>query len=329
MPGAESQRGPGGVRAAALARGAAAPDPRGGGRVPGPRRPGERGARGGDGAARPGARRHARAAQWPLRARPGGARRARGVVQATAESEHVRGLVTRRAAAGAGAAARRGRGGLLPADQLGRPRTGGEVSARADRPRRCPRARTRWRPGSTPGGGDVGRRRRCRRWSWLPWRTPRSRRRARSCGATESSARAVERALVQATGLDPTGVVVTEAGHAAQGGPAYLGALAAYATGTPEGVGLWLGHCADAVVAGAAHGRADLRRGARGPADLAPPGRAGPRRRRDPPAGPKVKGFLWRRGGGTHGGKSTDEKSDDHRDPIGHPRAGSPLVDRS
>ena len=67
-------------------------------------------------------------------------------------------------------------------------------------------------------------------------------------------ARAVERALVQATGLDPTGVAVTEAGHATQGGPAYLGALAAYATGTPEGLGLWIGHCADAVVAGAEQG---------------------------------------------------------------------------
>ena len=65
-------------------------------------------------------------------------------------------------------------------------------------------------------------------------------------------ARALERAVVQASGLDPTGVVVTEAGHAAQGGPAYLGALAAYGTGTPEGVRLWLEHCAAAVVAGAA-----------------------------------------------------------------------------
>jgi hypothetical protein len=61
--------------------------------------------------------------------------------------------------------------------------------------------------------------------------------------------------LVQATGLDPTGVVVTEAGHAAQGGPAYLGALAAYGTGTREGVALWVGHCADAVVAGAQAGQ--------------------------------------------------------------------------
>ena len=46
-------------------------------------------------------------------------------------------------------------------------------------------------------------------------------------------ARAMERAVIHSTGLDPTGVVVPEAGHGAQGGPAYLGALAAY--GTPRG----------------------------------------------------------------------------------------------
>lgn len=67
-------------------------------------------------------------------------------------------------------------------------------------------------------------------------------------------ARAMERAVIQSTGLDPTGVAVPEVGHGAQGGPAYLGALAAYGTGTPEGVALWLGHCSAAVVAGAEEG---------------------------------------------------------------------------
>ncbi|MDF2090901.1 Fic family protein [Knoellia sp. 3-2P3] len=67
-------------------------------------------------------------------------------------------------------------------------------------------------------------------------------------------ARAMERAVIQATGLDPTGVAVPEVGHGAQGGPAYLGALAAYGTGSPEGVALWLGHCCEAIVAGAAEG---------------------------------------------------------------------------
>jgi len=67
-------------------------------------------------------------------------------------------------------------------------------------------------------------------------------------------ARAMERAVVQASGLDPTGVAVVELGHGAGGGAAYLGALAAYGSGTPQGVALWLTHCAQAVVAGAEEG---------------------------------------------------------------------------
>lgn len=67
-------------------------------------------------------------------------------------------------------------------------------------------------------------------------------------------ARAMERLVIQASGLDPTGVAVPEVGHGAGGGPAYLGALAAYGTGRPEGVALWLQHCADAVEAGAQEG---------------------------------------------------------------------------
>jgi Fic family protein len=67
-------------------------------------------------------------------------------------------------------------------------------------------------------------------------------------------ARALARAVVHARGLDPTGVAVVEAGHATQGGPAYLGALAAYATGSTDGVRLWLEHSADAVVAAARAG---------------------------------------------------------------------------
>ena len=69
-------------------------------------------------------------------------------------------------------------------------------------------------------------------------------------------ARALERAAVKALGLDPTGVAVPEAGHRGQGGPAYLGALTAYALGTPEGVTLWVTHCAKAIQAAAAEGRA-------------------------------------------------------------------------
>lgn len=69
-------------------------------------------------------------------------------------------------------------------------------------------------------------------------------------------ARALERSLVQATGLDPTGVAVTELGHFRQGLPAYVGALAAYSSGTREGVRLWLEHCCAALVSAADEGRA-------------------------------------------------------------------------
>jgi hypothetical protein len=70
-------------------------------------------------------------------------------------------------------------------------------------------------------------------------------------------ARAMERAIVQASGLDPTGVAVVELGHSASGaggGAAYLGALAAYGTGSRQGVALWITHCAQAIVAGAEEG---------------------------------------------------------------------------
>ena len=68
-------------------------------------------------------------------------------------------------------------------------------------------------------------------------------------------ARAMERAVIQASGLDPTGVAVTEVGHGDGGAAAYLGALAAYGSGTPQGVALWITHCAQAIVAGADEGR--------------------------------------------------------------------------
>ena len=66
-------------------------------------------------------------------------------------------------------------------------------------------------------------------------------------------ARALERVVLQAGGLDPTGVVVPEAGHLAAG-PGYVGALLAYGSGTRAGVTAWLAHCAGAVQAGAVEG---------------------------------------------------------------------------
>lgn len=67
-------------------------------------------------------------------------------------------------------------------------------------------------------------------------------------------ARALERALVHAGGVDPTGVAVPEVGHLRRGGTPYVGALAAYDKGTRAGISLWIAHVCDAVVDGAAEG---------------------------------------------------------------------------
>lgn len=185
---------------------------------------------------------------------------ARGVVQATAESEHVWGLL---ASAPLQALARlhvAAAAGLLPDSQLGRPRLDGEECAEFTA------------LGPAPGAGAVRERMAglvdvvlSGTGASVGGRAPAVvvaavvhaeiaavRPFVRGNGAV---ARAMERALLQATGLDPTGVVVPEVGHVAQGGPAYAGALAAYGTGTREGLVLWLEHCAEAVVAGAAEGQ--------------------------------------------------------------------------
>lgn len=67
-------------------------------------------------------------------------------------------------------------------------------------------------------------------------------------------ARGVERVVLRVLGVDPTGVAVPEAGHLKGGTAEYAGALAAYATGSSEGVALWLVHAADAVASAAAEG---------------------------------------------------------------------------
>lgn len=68
-------------------------------------------------------------------------------------------------------------------------------------------------------------------------------------------ARALDRALLRASGLDPTGVAVAESGHLRQGGTAYRGALAAYGTGSREGVATWIVHWAEAIAYGAEQGQ--------------------------------------------------------------------------
>lgn len=67
-------------------------------------------------------------------------------------------------------------------------------------------------------------------------------------------ARATFRALVVGRGLDPTGVGVPEVGLLAGGPASYVGAAAAYASGTPAGLAAWLVRCARAVEVGAHEG---------------------------------------------------------------------------
>ena len=63
-------------------------------------------------------------------------------------------------------------------------------------------------------------------------------------------ARAAVRLTLVERGLDPKSLVAVEVGHRElQAG--YESALEAYRSATPEGIGVWLVHCADAVVAGA------------------------------------------------------------------------------
>jgi Fic family protein len=62
-------------------------------------------------------------------------------------------------------------------------------------------------------------------------------------------ARAMEHMVLMATGVDPLGVIVIEAGHAAD--PAgYVRALDAYASGAVAGVRAWIVHCARALMFG-------------------------------------------------------------------------------
>jgi hypothetical protein len=68
-------------------------------------------------------------------------------------------------------------------------------------------------------------------------------------------ARAAARLVTTGRGLDPTGVAVPEAGHVTLGVDAYQAAVAAYATGSPDGVAHWVSHCAQAMALGARVGR--------------------------------------------------------------------------
>lgn len=66
-------------------------------------------------------------------------------------------------------------------------------------------------------------------------------------------ARAMARMLVVGLGLDPTGVAVPEAGHLADAS-GYASCAGSYLRGGPPGVLLWVEHCSRALVDGAAEG---------------------------------------------------------------------------
>jgi hypothetical protein len=63
-------------------------------------------------------------------------------------------------------------------------------------------------------------------------------------------ARAAERIVLVGSGLDPKSICPAEVGHAELGRADYVKALEGYASGTPEGMALWIGHCGRALELG-------------------------------------------------------------------------------
>jgi Fic family protein len=177
----------------------------------------------------------------------------RGAIQATAETEHVRGLLVRSPAQALARLHVAAASGMLPAEQVGRPRCDGE-SSREFVDLGMPPAPTDI-PARLAGVGEL-----IGMAGEVPVVVAAAlvhaelavvRPFVRGNGLV---ARAAERALIAAAGLDPTGVAVPEAGWLAGGGTAYLGALTAYASGTSEGVGLWLRQAAEAMTRAVSEG---------------------------------------------------------------------------
>jgi hypothetical protein len=176
-----------------------------------------------------------------------------GAVQATAESEHIRAMVVTAPSQALARVHAAAAGHLLPESQVGRPRRAGEISQELTDLGPCPdeavvRARL----------SAVTELLLCAKDSptvvvaaLVHAEIATVRPFVRGNGLV---ARAMERAIIEVCGLDPTGVAVVEHGHRGGGGAAYLGALAAYGTGSPAGVALWITHCAEAIVAGAREG---------------------------------------------------------------------------
>ena len=193
------------------------------------------------------------AATWPVTTDPA-VHAMRGAVLATFEAEHVATIV---GSAPLQALARlhvAAASPMLPAEQVGRPRLAGESSAELSDLGPAPEAaavpeavrgivaamKVEQAPALVVAAlvhGEILRVRPFTRGNSIV-------------------ARALERALVIARGLDPTAVCVPEAGHLQAGATAYLGAATAYAQGSREGVAVWVEHCADAIVAAALEGEA-------------------------------------------------------------------------
>ncbi|MBT0767369.1 Fic family protein [Kineosporia sp. J2-2] len=145
-------------------------------------------------------------------------------------------------------------GGLLPADQVGRPRQDGELPGDGI-----------GEPGTAPAGAALA-----ARLAGIidllsappsaPALVVASLVHAEILTARPFVAgnglvaRAAAHAVIVGRGLDPMGVVVWEAAHL-DAGPDYHRRLLAYTTGQADAVAAWLVHCADAVVKGAGEGR--------------------------------------------------------------------------
>jgi len=192
------------------------------------------------------------AVEWPAEPDPV-ERTLRAAVQTTAESEHVQSLVLTAPAQALARLHVAAGTPLLPADQVGRPRLDRED------------CRELTELGPAPDAAEA----RQRLQDVMQLVVEHDRAPALLVAAVVHAeiasarpfvhgnalvARAFERALLQAGGLDPTGVVVPEAGHARKSAVDYIGALTAYATGGTTGVRLWLLDSAEAIQAGARAG---------------------------------------------------------------------------
>ena len=177
----------------------------------------------------------------------------KGAVQATTETEHIRSMVLSAPSQALARVHVAAAGHLLPEAQVGRPRQTGEISREFSdlgpapdenvvRQRLSGIAQLLLSAKDAPAIVVV---------ALVHAEIATVRPFVRGNGLV---ARAMERAVIQASGLDPTGVAVVEMGHGAGGSTAYLGALAAYGSGSPQGVALWITHCAQAVEAGAEEG---------------------------------------------------------------------------